>query len=103
MRMKKDGSEACAKSVFRTVCRTKNSRRRKTPNKSNYQKDSNMQSFTIAQANLMASVATVSPSVPGLTTDKFLAALENNNVATFSANAAQSSLKGGKECITYRK
>ena len=93
MRMKKDGSEACAKSVFRTVCRTKNSRRRKTPNKSNYRKDSNMQSFTIAQANLMASVATVSPSVPGLTTDKFLAALENNNVATFSANAAHELLE----------
>ena len=52
-----------------------------------------MQSFTIAQANLMASVATVSPSVPGLTTDKFLAALENNNIATFSANAAHELLE----------
>jgi len=52
-----------------------------------------MQSFTIAQANPMASVATVSPSVPELTTDKFLAALENNNVATFSANAAHELLE----------
>ena len=62
-----------------------------------------MQVNKIAPEILMASVAMLSPFVPGLTTDKFLAALENNNVATFSANAAQSSLKGGKECITYRK
>ncbi|MDD6337946.1 MAG: hypothetical protein PUC15_06140 [Lentisphaeria bacterium] len=52
-----------------------------------------MQVFTIAQVNLMASVATVSPSVPGLALKKFLAALKINNVATFSSNAAREFLE----------
>ena len=52
-----------------------------------------MQVNKIAPEILMASVAMLSPFVPGLTTDKFLAALENNNVATFSPSVAHELLE----------
>ena len=52
-----------------------------------------MQVKKVAPGIHMASVAMLSPSVPGLTTDKFLATPENNNVATFSANAAHELLE----------
>ena len=47
----------------------------------------------IAPEILMASVAMLSPSVPGLTTERFLAALKNNNIATFSTNVARELLE----------
>ena len=52
-----------------------------------------MQVNKIAPKLLMASVATLPPSVPGLASKNFLATLENNNVATFSANAAHELLR----------
>ena len=52
-----------------------------------------MQVNKIAPEILMASVTMLSPSVPGLTTDSFLAALKNYNVATFSTNVARELLE----------
>ena len=52
-----------------------------------------MQVNKIASEILMASIAMLSPSVPGLTTERFLAALKNNNIATFSTNVARELLE----------
>ena len=93
--MKKDGSEACAKSVFRTARRTKKNRRRKTPIKSKYWKDNEMQVSKIASEVLMASATAPSPSVPGLAWKTILVTLKINNVATFSPNAAHELLERG--------
>ena len=52
-----------------------------------------MQANKNAPVILMASATMLSPSVSGLTTDCFLAALKNYNVATFSTNAARELLE----------
>ena len=93
MNMRNDGSEACARGVSHVASQTnKDQSQKETPIKSNYRKDNEMQT-KIAPKLLMASVATLSPSVPGWASKKFLAALKNNNVATFSANAARGLLE----------
>ena len=54
-----------------------------------------MQMSKIAPEILMASVAMLSPSVPGLAWKTILATLKINNVATFSPNAAHELLERG--------